>query len=135
MKKHTLFIAVLTVASVVMASQSVMGYLYPTIGSIFHWESTMHDFGNITQSTAVEHKFTFTNKGDIPLIISTVKASCGCTVAEYTREAIAPGEEGTVSARYDAAKIGAFTKTVTVTANTGAEAVVLTLKGNVVAPE
>jgi len=135
MKKKTLLVAIFTVLSVAMASQSVMGYFYSTIGSVFLWESTTHDFGAIDQNKAVEHEFTFTNEGDFPLIISTVKASCGCTVAEYTKEPIAPGAKGTVSARYDAAKVGAFTKTVTVSANTGSEAVVLTFKGNVVGPE
>ena len=135
MKKQTLLVAIFTVLSVAMASQTVMGYLASRTGSIFLWESTTHDFGTIEQSKPAEHEFTFKNDGDVPLIISSVKASCGCTVAEYTKEPIAPGQEGTVSARYDAAKVGAFTKTVTVTANTSSDVVILTLKGEVVSAE
>ena len=130
-----LLVAMFTVVSVIMASQSVVGYLSNTVGSMFLWESTTHDFGTIIQSEPVEHEFSFTNNGDLPLIIASAKASCGCTVADYTKEAIAPGQQGVVTARYNAAKAGAFTKTVTVTANTDIEAVVLTLKGEVTSVE
>ena len=135
MKKQSLLIAFFTLLSVTMASQTVLGYLASSVGSVFVWESTTHDFGEINQNMTAEHEFTFINEGDLPLIISNVKASCGCTVAEYTKEPIAPGQKGTVTARYDAAKVGAFTKTVTVSANTDTDAVVLTLKGNVVSAE
>ena len=128
-------VTLLTVVSVTLASQSVMGYLTSTTSSMFVWESTTFDFGSLEQNKPAEHRFTFINEGDVPLIISSAKASCGCTVADYSKDPIAPGGRGFVSARYNAAKVGAFTKTVTVAANTGAEAVVLTLKGAVVAAE
>jgi hypothetical protein len=135
MKMKSLAIGLFTILSVAMASQSVLGHLLSTAGSVFMWSSTTHDFGKITQSQMAEHEFVFTNEGDLPLIISNAKASCGCTVAEYTKEPIAAGAQGKVTARYDAAKVGAFTKTVTITANTGGDAVVLTLKGEVIAAE
>ena len=100
--------------------------------AVFKWINTMHDFGEIPTGDPVTHKFTFTNTGDIPLIISSAKASCGCTVADYTKEAIAPGAEGMVEATYNAKKEGAFSKTVTINANTEKGVVVLTLKGEVV---
>jgi len=128
-----LLVVLVTAASGLFASQSILAYLAPAMGSIFTWESTTHDFGIIEQSNPAEHIFKFTNDGDQPLIISNVKASCGCTIAEYTKEPIAPGQKGSVSARYNAAKIGAFTKTVSVIANTDTVAVVLTLKGVVAA--
>ena len=135
MKKQILLVMLVVVGVALMASRQVQGNFGIGLGSIFMWESTTHDFGRIEQNLAKEHVFKFTNNGDVPLIISSVKASCGCTVAEYTKEPIAPGDKGSVSARYNAAKVGAFSKTVTVTANTGEEAVVLTLKGEVVTAE
>ena len=103
--------------------------------AVFSWLDTTYDFGEIPTGDPVTHKFTFTNTGDIPLIISSAKASCGCTVADYTKEAIAPGAEGYVEATYNAKKEGAFSKTVTINANTEVGVVVLTLKGEVVAAE
>ena len=95
------------------------------------WVEKAHDFGQIPQGEPVTHTFTVKNSGTQPLIISDVKASCGCTATDYTREAIPPGGEGMVQARYNAAAEGVFNKSVTVTYNTSAQREVLALKGTV----
>ncbi len=79
-----------------------------------------HDFGNIKQnSTDNKHVFKFTNKGSNPLIISNAKGSCGCTVPQFPKEPIAPGETGDIVVVYKPGKQkGNQRKTVTVTANT-----------------
>lgn len=100
-------------------------------GAIFHWSETSFDFGKIQAGKPVTHEFTFTNQGGEPLIISNVKASCGCTVAEYSKEPIEPGSQGYVKTTYNAANPGVFAKTVTITANTQDGTVLLTLKGEV----
>jgi len=98
----------------------------------FLWKATEHDFGKVQKGTPVTHEFTFTNNGSEPLVITAVKASCGCTVAEYTKESIPPGGKGFVKATYDAAKVGAFSKTVTINANTEEGSVQLIIKGEVI---
>jgi hypothetical protein len=98
----------------------------------FEWTETVYDFGKISKDVPVTHKFKFTNAGDDVLVITTVKPSCGCTVTDYSKDPIPAGQEGFVKATYNAAKVGAFTKTVTINANTGGDAVVLTIKGEVV---
>jgi hypothetical protein len=100
---------------------------------VFSWTKTEHDFGKIKQNVPVAYEFTFTNTGDVPLVISTVQASCGCTVTAYSKDPIAPNGTGFVKATYNAASIGQFTKTVTVNANTDEGQVRLTIKGEVVA--
>ncbi|HEY0652513.1 MAG TPA: DUF1573 domain-containing protein [Chryseosolibacter sp.] len=99
---------------------------------VFTWASTTHDFGKIKQGVPVTHEFTFTNTGDVPLIISTVQASCGCTIANYTKDPVAPKGTGFIKATFNAASIGVFTKTLTVNANTAEGVVYLTIKGEVV---
>lgn len=98
----------------------------------FNWSQTTHDFGKIKLNTPVLHEFTFVNNGGSPLIISSVQASCGCTVTEYSKDVVPAGAEGFVKATYNAAKPGIFTKTVTVNANTEEGVVVLTIRGEVV---
>lgn len=98
------------------------------VDAVFSWEKTEHDFGSIKKDVPVHHKFTFTNKGDAPLVISSVQASCGCTVTDYSTDPIAPGKSGYVKATFNAAQIGVFSKTVTVNANTG-DPVLLVIKG------
>ena len=98
----------------------------------FNWETTTHDFRKVALNKPVTHEFNFVNNSDQPLIISSVQASCGCTVTKYTKDPVPPGGKGFVSATYNAAKEGVFSKTVTVNANTEAGSFQLTIKGEVV---
>jgi hypothetical protein len=98
----------------------------------FVWIVTTYDFGKIKVNKPVTHEFRFTNSGDAPLVISSVQASCGCTVTDYSKDPIAPGAEGYVKATYNAAKVGVFSKTVTVNANAAESVVQLTIKGECV---
>ncbi len=97
----------------------------------FMWEKTIHDFGAIELNVPATATFTFVNEGEAPLVISEVKAGCGCTVAAFTKGAISPGATGTVEATYNAAKSGPFNKTVMVYANTGGDPIQLSLRGTV----
>lgn len=99
--------------------------------TFFKWSSTSHDFGNIPMGKPVSHVFEFTNSSSEPLVITAVKASCGCTIAEYSKDPIAPGASGHIKASFDAEKLGTFVKTISIQSNAN-EAPILTLKGIVV---
>lgn len=91
-----------------------------------------YDFGTIDQQTTNPKTFTFTNTGDEPLIISDAKGSCGCTVPDYPRQPIQPGETGEIKVVYSPGnQANQQTKTVTVTANTEPATTVLRIKANV----
>lgn len=86
---------------------------------VFSFEKEMHDFGSIQEGTVAKHDFTFTNTGDAPLVINNARGSCGCTVPEWPREPIAPGEEGTIHVEFNSTnRTGSQQKQVTLTANT-----------------
>lgn len=94
---------------------------------------TEHQFGKITEGEVVEYSFKFKNSGDGDLLIVTAKASCGCTVPDYPKGIIKPGEEGFLKVKFDSkGKQGTFDKTVTVTCNTEPRETVLTISGEVV---
>lgn len=95
------------------------------------WDKMVNDFGDIAQNVPKTAEFTLTNAGKEPLIISSAKASCGCTNLKYASEPILPGKTSVVSATYNAAAQGVFTKTVTVITNADPNPVVLQIKGNV----
>ena len=84
----------------------------------FSWKKMEHNFGKIEKGIPVTTEFQFTNSGEAPLIITEAKGSCGCTVTNYTGSMIKPGGTGMVMATFNASKVGAFSKSVTVTANT-----------------
>ncbi|MFT4771520.1 MAG: hypothetical protein ACI9CP_000821 [Cryomorphaceae bacterium] len=93
---------------------------------------TGHDFGTISQDSENTKVFAFTNTGTEPLIIENAKGSCGCTVPEYPKEPIPPGEQGEIKVVYKPGKQkNAQSKNITITANTLPEKSVLTISANV----
>ena len=94
-----------------------------------------HDYGTIDRGSDGECEFIFTNKGIAPLILSNVRASCGCTVPQWTREPVPPGEKGTIKVKYNTNISGAFNKSITVNSNAVNNTVILRVKGKVVKPE
>lgn len=99
--------------------------------AIAAFDAQTFDFGKIKQGEPVTHEFTFTNTGGVPLIITNVQASCGCTTPDWSRDPIGPGAKGFIKATYSASSVGAFTKSVTVTANVEGGSVQLLIKGEV----
>lgn len=93
------------------------------------------NFGDIEKGKPATHEFTFKNTSDQTILITNVKASCGCTTPSWTKTPIKPGESGNVTATYNAAHPGAFTKTVTVTTNDTDQNKILSIKGKVVGEE
>jgi hypothetical protein len=92
-----------------------------------------HDFGNIQEGVQAEYVFAFKNTGNAPIVISDVRASCGCTTPEWTREPIMPGETGSIKAVYNSAnRPGTFFKTITITSNASEPSYRLNIKGNVI---
>lgn len=78
------------------------------------WKNTVHDFKEIPKGKPVTATFEYTNEGAGEIRINRVVSSCGCTVAEFSKDPVKPGQSGTISATFDAAKFGGFNKLVTV---------------------
>jgi len=85
---------------------------------VMEFEKSEHDFGIIEQGTPQETIFTFTNTGNAPLVITNATSSCGCTVPNPPKEAIAPGEKGELVVKFNGSGQNQVTKTITVVANT-----------------
>ena len=96
------------------------------------WKSESIDLGEIPQNKPKEVDFEFKNTGKTAVVITNVKASCGCTATDYTKTPVQPGATATVKATYNAAAKGAFSKTVTVTTNADDAPKVLSFKGTVI---
>ncbi len=77
------------------------------------------DYGTIVKGADGNREFVFTNTGNEPLIISSCKGSCGCTVPKCPTEPILPGETSKIKVKYDTNRLGKVTKMVTVTSNAG----------------
>ena len=94
-----------------------------------------HDYGTIKQGANGTYEFKFSNTGNEPLIISTARGSCGCTVPTYPKEPIMKGQTSVIKVSYDTKRVGPFTKTVTIESNGKTNPKMLTIKGVVEATE
>ena len=97
------------------------------------FDKLVHDFGKFPESSAtVTCVFGFTNVGDQPLVINQAVASCGCTVPQYTKAPIKPGEKGEIKVTYNGAGKfpGHFKKSITVRTNGKVEMTRLYVEGD-----
>lgn len=96
----------------------------------------VHDYGDIEKGGDPYCEFTITNKGNEPLIITNAKGSCGCTVPEWSKEPILPGESSIMKVKYDTKRVGPINKSVTISSNAVNEPTkVIRIKGMVLGTE
>jgi Protein of unknown function (DUF1573) len=132
MKKLILILAVVSTTTVSFSQENkFVEFSNPNGEAEVSWTTKVYDLGNLEQNTPAIAEFEFKNTGTVPLIITKIVASCGCTATDYSKEPIVPGATSLIKATYDAKSKGAFSKTVTVFTNAPEGRSVLTLKGKV----
>jgi hypothetical protein len=133
MKKIILFVMVAVVGITASNAQSAKKAKVAKVeGAGMVFENETIDYGTIAHNADGNRQFVFVNNGTKPLIITNTQGSCGCTVPTTPKEPIAPGAKGIIGVKYATDRVGAFTKTVTVTSNAeGQPTKVLTIKGTV----
>lgn len=117
MKKFFLLSLFVSMAFTMINAQEATTQDQPMNGPKINFTEQEHNYGTIAKGGDGNCEFVFTNEGNEPLILSNVKASCGCTVPTWTKEPIMPGKTGTIKVRYNTSTLGSFTKTITVTSN------------------
>jgi hypothetical protein len=97
------------------------------------FENDIIDMGTYMQydDESSRCEFNFVNTGKEPLIIEKCKGSCGCTVPEWPKEPIAPGETGVIKVNYDEKRVGPYTKSITITSNAKTSPMVIKIKGKI----
>lgn len=98
------------------------------------FKETTIDYGTIEKGADGVRVFEFTNTGDAPLIISSVKSTCGCTVPKKPEGPIMPGKTGVIEVKYDTKRVNPIRKTITVISNADTPTVALKIKGTVIDP-
>lgn len=106
------------------------------IGPKIVFEEPTYNFGTIKAGEKVTHNFKFTNEGKAPLIITEASATCGCTVPEYPKQPIKPGEKGVIKVIFNSTgKSGVQSRTVTIFTNNKANpSHQMYLVGEIIAP-
>ena len=102
------------------------------------FDKLTHNFGTFSEKDpVVSCTFSFTNVGEVPLVINQAVASCGCTVPEYTKTPIQPGEKGEIKVTYNGTGKfpGHFKKSITVRTNGAVEMTRLYIEGEMTKAE
>lgn len=101
-------------------------------GAAMDFKFTEHNFGELQEGPKAAVDFVFTNTGNKPLILTDVKASCGCTTPEWPKEPIAPGQTSKIKVEYNTqGRPGDFTKSITITSNESDQPKMIYIKGKV----
>lgn len=122
--KRTFFLSTLLCVAVAMMAQQ----------PVITFSKTEHDFGKINEADGrVTTIFEFKNEGMEPLVLSNVRASCGCTTPTWTRTPIEPGQTGNITVTYNPnGRPGKFSKTITITSNASTPTSKLRIFGEVI---
>ncbi|MFV8837948.1 DUF1573 domain-containing protein [Salinimicrobium soli] len=99
------------------------------------FKSEVIDYGEIEKGSDGVRIFEFTNTGNIPLVITDVTSSCGCTIPEKPKDPILPGKTGEIKVKYDTTRVGPIRKTITVYSNADEPAKSIKIKGKVLDKE
>jgi hypothetical protein len=127
MKKIILSVAVLIAATGLFAQKKV--------SDVATFVSETIDQGKLKQGNPQPVKFVLKNISNEPIIIEQANPTCGCTMGDYTKEPIAPGKEGFITATYNAAGVGHFDKHLTVKLAGIDELKTITITGDVLSTD
>ncbi len=102
-----------------------------TGGPVMTFEKTEIDYGTVDKGSDPYRKFKFKNTGAEPLIIKEAHSTCGCTIPNFKKDPVYPGEWGELTVRYDTQFPGVFNKIISIRTNEAQENRTVTIKGNV----
>ena len=131
-RKSLFLFAVFMLATIISCKKKELPVVVKMKFAKIDFSKQTHDFGTIKEGDKVKTDFDFINTGETALIITQAFGSCGCTIPEYPREAIKPGEKGVIKISFDSnGKSGAQDKTITIISNTYTGIETLGVKANV----
>ena len=136
MKKIRIILGLLVILSACQnKNNSTSNKAFNGKGPYMYVGEETYDVGKVNQGEKVVHIFIVENRGKADLILQSVTASCGCTIAKYDKKPIPPGKSTPIEVTFNTTgKAGTQTKTVTVVSNAIPDTKILTLHCEVVLP-
>ncbi len=99
-------------------------------GADIEFQTKVVDLGTLSHDDDKQMlRLTYTNTGDVPLVVTEVRTSCSCTTVRHDRGKVLPGERGVLNITMDPAKapVGSFYRVLQVysTAKSGVQHITL----------
>ena len=104
-------------------------------GADVEFATKIIDLGTLTTEDDPQVvRLTFTNTGDIPLVVTEVRTSCSCTTVQHDRRRVLPGERGTITVTMNpsSAPIGSFYRVIQVFSTAVSGTQHITLKAEII---
>ena len=102
---------------------------------VIKFPELVHDFGKIKQGVPTTFDFEFKNVSEKPVVIENAAATCGCTTPKWPQAPVMAGKKEIINVGYNAANVGAFSKTITVKLAGVDTPLTLTISGEVLTTE
>ena len=133
MKKAVLALSLLFSSAAIFAQATAP--VQKKAEDVIKFKEMTYNFGKIKQNVPVTHDFLFTNSSEQPVVIESATASCGCTTPVHPQGAVGINKTDKITAGFNAATIGTFSKPITVKVAGVDIPVVLTITGEVLTAE
>ena len=99
--------------------------------AVIEFSDTLINYGVLEFTADGTCEFKFTNTGKEQLLLKNVKSTCGCTVPEWPRDPVKPGDSASILVSYDTYRVGSFSKSIYVYSNASNSPNRLLIKGRV----
>lgn len=94
------------------------------------FEKELIELGKLKVGSDTTVYIKYINKMKSPLIIESIKTSCGCTVVEWDKKPLLTGKQGVIKIRYKAETAGIFFKSIMIQSNAPNNPVKIIITGN-----
>lgn len=132
MKNTVLITILILITSIAFAQTNLNKDPEQTSKSIsIVFKSQVYDFGTIEYKEEATGEFIFKNVSKKPVILTNVRASCGCTGTDWPREEIKRRKKESIFVTYDTKRVGKFHKNVYVYVDGNKNPIQLEIKGEV----
>ncbi|HOP04609.1 MAG TPA: DUF1573 domain-containing protein [Tenuifilaceae bacterium] len=131
MNRIIIILALVAMAGLNAFSQDTAPAATTETKTTIEFNKLVNDYGEIEFMSDGACVFEFTNLGEEPLVLTNVRSSCGCTVPDWPKDPIKPGEKGVINVKYNTRSVGNFNKTITVYSNGQPSPIILRIKGTV----
>ena len=115
--KNSLLFAFIFLSVIVLFSCKTGSGRKMSVDAGIEFMDTLIEFGQIKFGGDGDREFVFTNTGEAPLLLTHVRSTCGCTIPEWSKEPVNPGDTGRIKVIYDTHRVGRFRKSVYVYSN------------------
>ena len=99
-------------------------------GAVIEFSTKVVDLGTLSRDDDKQIvRLSFTNTGDVPLVVTEVRTTCSCTTVQHDRRKVLPTERGVLNITMDPSKapVGDFYRVLNVysTATNGVQHITL----------